>query len=121
MTKAKHQDVDVRVLEVYRAMVASVPGAEVKGDTMPYTSLNGNMYSSVSKQNQIGVRLPAGAREAFLAEHNATLYESIPGYVQKEYVAVPASLYGDAKALAALFQASHEYAASLKPKAAKRK
>jgi hypothetical protein len=109
------------VLEVYRQMVAAVPEAEVKGDTMPYTSLNGNMYSSVSKANQIGVRLRAEEREAFLREHGTTLYESIPGYIQKEDVAVPESMFGDPDALAALFRASHAYAASLKPKATKRK
>jgi len=34
---------------LYEKMVATNPKAERKGDTIPYTSLNGNMYSYLSK------------------------------------------------------------------------
>jgi len=116
MPKPKHVDVDPVVLDVYRRMVESVPGAEVKGDTIPYTSINGNMYSSISKANRIGVRLPKDARDAFLEQHGTTLFEALPGFFQKEYVAVPEAIYQDADTLASLFRASHDYASSLKPK-----
>jgi hypothetical protein len=38
-------------------MVASQPGAVQKGDTIPYTSVNGNMYGFLAKGDFVGLRL----------------------------------------------------------------
>lgn len=121
MAKPKHANVDPDLLATFRRMVASVDGAEVKGDTTPYVSMNGNMYGSISKRGEIGLRLPKAERDAFLKAHDTTLFESIPGYFQREYVTVPPHLHGDAPFMAALFAQSHAYAQTLKPKATKRK
>ena len=43
-------------LQLYAALLASV-GLEQKGKNMPYTSMNGNMYSFVAKEGYVGIRL----------------------------------------------------------------
>jgi hypothetical protein len=103
----------------YAALVASVPEAELKGAAMPYTSMNGNMYSYLHPSGRLALRLPSGERERFLADHTTTLFEAY-GVVQKEYVTVPATLLADTARLVPHFRASYDYAATLKPKPTKR-
>ena len=116
-TKAKDKHIpDPAVKEVYRQMVDAAPGVQLKGATMPYTSVNGNMFSSMSKANRIGIRLSAADREIFMTTFNTGLHEAIPGFFQKEYVAVPETLYDDIETLRHWFLKSVEYANGLKPK-----
>jgi hypothetical protein len=103
----------------YAALVATVPEAELKGAAMPYTSLNGNMFSYLHPSGRLALRLAGGDRERFLAEHATTLFEAY-GVVQKEYVTVPAELLADVPRLTPHFRASFDYAATLKPKPTKR-
>jgi len=107
---------DPDVLAAYDAMIAGVPGVVRKGATIPYTSINGNMYSSISKANVIGLRLGKDDLAAFLAAYDTTLFEALPGFFQKEYVAVPATLFTDIEALHAWFQKSHAFASGLRAK-----
>jgi hypothetical protein len=86
---------------------------------MPYTSMNGNMYSYLG-ENGVALRLPADARDEFLAKYQTTLYHAY-GIVQKEYVTVPASLLTKTDELAAYFRAGFDYATTLKPKPTKRR
>src|SRR5215831_18812915 len=53
---------------LYDKLVATNPRVERKGDTMPYTSVNGNMFSVVTKDDIICLRLPADQRDAFSAK-----------------------------------------------------
>jgi hypothetical protein len=78
-------------IEWYNQLVASHPGAVRKGATIPYTSLNGHMYSMFTKDDVVGLRLPKEAREKFLEKYKTKLVEQY-GIVQKEYVVVPDSL-----------------------------
>jgi hypothetical protein len=102
----------------YAALVATVREAELKGAKMPYTSMNGNMYSYLG-ENGVALRLPAGARDEFLAKYQTVLYHT-HGIVQKEYVTVPAELLAKTDELAPYFRASFDYAKTLRPKATKR-
>ena len=77
--------------DLFEQLVATHPDAVRKGDTIPYTSLNGHMYSYFSKDGFLALRLPAAEREQFLAKYNTTLVTAY-GIVQKEYVMVPDSL-----------------------------
>lgn len=72
----------------YAELVATIQEAQLKGTKMPYTSMNGNMYSYLG-ENGVALRLPTGAREEFLATYQTTLYHAY-GIIQKEYVTVPA-------------------------------
>ena len=47
-----------KVLAAYEQLVASVPGLERKGAAMPYTSVNGNMFSFLDKAGALSLRLP---------------------------------------------------------------
>jgi TfoX/Sxy family transcriptional regulator of competence genes len=109
-----------RKLELYEKLVATNPKVERKGDTMPYTSLNGNMFSYLSKTAELALRLPEGEREAFLKKYETKLCEAY-GVVQKEYVVVPDALLKKTQELKKFFEQSYMYAHSLKPKPTKRK
>lgn len=103
---------------LYAELVATVDEAQLKGAKVPYTSMNGNMYSYLG-DNGLALRLPADAREAFLATYQSTLYHA-HGIVQKEYVTVPADLLAKIGELAPYFRMSFDHATTLKPKATKR-
>src|SRR5215831_18998322 len=102
----------------YAELVATVRDAELKGAKMPYTAMNGNMYSYLG-ENGVALRLPAGAREEFIVKYQTSLYHAY-GIVQKEYVTVPAELLAKTDELAPYFRASFDYAKGLRPKATKR-
>src|SRR6202000_3074329 len=101
--------------ELYSGMVTSHPDAVLKGDPVPYTSLNGNMYSFLSKDGFVGLRLAEEQRAKFLAKYKTTLAQQY-GVVQKEYVVVPDSLLNKLAELSPWFKLSYQYVGSLKPK-----
>jgi hypothetical protein len=107
-------------VELYERLVATVPAVERRGATMPYTSVNGNMFSYLNADGALALRLPAPARDEFIARYRTAL-ASPHGVVQAEYVAVPGDLLERTDELAPYFTASYEYTASLKPKATTRK
>ena len=115
MAKAAKSPVPSDKLELYEKLVATIPGVERKGATVPYTSLNGHMFSYLSKEGKLELRLPAGDREVFLKKYKAKLCVAY-GRVQPEYVEVPDSLLSSTRELKKYFDCSYAYVASLKPK-----
>lgn len=107
-------------LELYEKLVATNPKVERKGATTPYTSLNGQMFSFLTKQGKLALRLPEEEREAFLKKFKTRLCEQ-HGSVLKEYVEVPDTLLKKTKELKKFFDLSYTYVSSIKPKATKRK
>jgi len=107
-------------LELYEKLVATNPQVERKGATVPYTSLNGHMFSYLTKEGKLALRLPSPAREAFLLKYKAKLCDAY-GKVQPEYVEVPDALLAKTRELKPFFDASYAYAGSLKPKPSTRK
>ena len=104
-------------LLLYEKLVATIPGLERKGATVPYTSLNGHMFSYLSKEGKLALRLPDGEREEFLKKYKAKLCEAY-GIVQPEYVEVPDALLKKTPELQRYFEISHKYVSTLKPKPA---
>ena len=100
---------------LYERLIATNPRVERKGATMPYTSLNGNMFSFLMKTGRVGLRLPEAEREAFIKKYKTKLVE-LYGIVQREYVEVPDGLLAKTPELKKYFDASYEYVSSLKPK-----
>ena len=90
MGKAQ-SEVPADKLALYETLVATLPGVERKGATVPYTSVNGNMFSLLTSDGTLALRLSPVDREAFVKR-----YKSAPmvqyGVVMPEYVSVPASL-----------------------------
>jgi TfoX/Sxy family transcriptional regulator of competence genes len=107
-------------LEWYERLVATSPAVERKGATMPYTSLNGHMFSFLTKTGKLALRLPTEQREAFLKKYKTKLCEQ-HGVVLKEYVEVPDALLEKTQELKPFFLISYEYVGSLKPKPTQRK
>ena len=106
-------------LQLYERLVATEPRVERKGATLPYTSVNGHMFSFLTKDGTLALRLGAEERESFIAEHRTKLFEQA-GTVLKEYVVVPASLLANTASLESYFASSYRYVSSLKPKASAR-
>ncbi len=102
-------------IEFYDKLVATHPDAVRKGDTIPYTSLNGHMYSYFTKDNFMALKLPADERLKFIEKYGTKLVEQY-GIVQKEYVMVPDSLLKKTDELKPYFFISYAYTSTLKPK-----
>ena len=105
---------------LYDQLIATIPKIERKGAANPYTSVNGNMFTLLHQSRTLAIRLPEDQREQFLKKYKTTLFEAY-GAVMKEYVTVPDSLLKKTKELRKYFEASYEYAKTLKPKATKKK
>ena len=102
-------------LDLYGKLIETNPNIERKGAKMPYTSMNGNMFTYFSKEGELGIRLPKEAREAFLEKYKASLLVSY-GAVMKEYVAVPDHLLENTEELKKYLELSYTYVQTLKPK-----
>jgi len=105
------------MLARYRAIVAAQSALEVKGKAMPYTALNGNMFTFLDKTGQLAMRLPDDARAAHEAVHGGGPVMQY-GAIMKDYVALPHDATDDD--IAALFRDSLAYAETLKPKPTKK-
>jgi hypothetical protein len=103
----------------YDRLIATQPGIERKGATMPYTSMNGHMFSFLSPTGSLAMRLPAGEREDFIDRYGTTLQQA-GGKALKEYVTVPDSLLRETRQLEPWFASSVTYVARLKPRATRR-
>lgn len=107
-------------ITLYDQLIAMHPDIERKGDTSPYTSINGHMFTYLSKTGTIAIRLPKGERETFLVQYDTTLDEQY-GAVMKEYVRVPDSLLSNLEELKKYLDMSYAYVRTLKPKPSKKK
>ena len=110
----------MNALNHYEKLIATHANAERKGASMPYTSVNGHMFSFLTKAGRLALRLPDQEREAFLKTYKTKLCEQ-HGTVLKEYVEVPDALLAKTQELKKFFERSYAYVASLKPKPTRRK
>jgi len=106
-------------LAPYENLVATNQKVARKGATMPYTSVNGHMFSLLTKEGWLALRLPEDEREAFLRKYKTKLAVQY-GTVMKEYVQVPEALLKKTSELRKFFNLSYEYVSSLKPKPTKK-
>ena len=104
-----------RAVQLYEALVATHPSIELKGKSSPYTAVNGNMFTVLSADGTLGMRLADADRDAFIATFGTGLYQA-HGTVMREYVAVPAELLARTSELAPYLAKSYNYAKGLKPK-----
>ena len=107
-------------LALYERLVATNPDVSRKGDTMPYTSLNGNMFTLLTKEGTLILRLDPETQAAFIKKYKSKLPVQY-GAVMKEYVEVPDTLLSKTRELKKYFDLSYAYASSLKAKATKKK
>ena len=119
MPKPKPASAPPEKVELYDKLVATNPKVERKGATVPNTILNGHMFSYLSKQGKLALRLPSPEREAFLKKYKANLCSAY-GVVQPEYVEVPDAVLAKTAELKKYFDASYAYVSTLKPKPKKK-
>lgn len=120
MVAKKNSTVDPEKLAQYAKLIATNPKVELKGDTIPYTSHNGHMFSNFNPDGSLGLRLPADEIEPFLKKYKTKLVEAY-GITRKEYVVVPDVLLKKTAELKPYFEKSFTYVSSLKPKPTTRK
>ncbi len=101
--------------ELYDKLIKTREDIDRKGAAMPYTSINGHMFSFLDNTGSLGLRLPEETREDFLRKYETTLCEA-HGAVLKEYVLVPEKLFENTNELKKYFDISVEYIKNLKPK-----
>jgi hypothetical protein len=106
-------------LELYTRLMSAVPEADIKGNSMPYTSINGNMYSFL-KDGSAALRLAEDDRRDFIKKFKSKLFETL-GTVMTEYVTVSPALLKNTKELRPFVKKSFGYAKTLKAKPTKKK
>jgi len=109
-----------KAIILFDKLIESIPTIERKGKTTPYTSVNGHMFSFLSKDGKMGLRLSESERENFIEKYNSKLMEQ-HGRIMKEYVEVPDDLLEDTNSLLPFLKLSFDYVSSLKPKPTKKK
>ena len=99
----------------YEKLVATNPLVVRRGAALPYTSLNGNMFSVLTKSGTLALRLPAKERAAFLKQYKTQLTLQY-GTAMPEYVDVPDALLKKTAELKKHFDVSFAYVSALRPK-----
>lgn len=117
--RKEKNNISAEKLALYNKLIATIPNLERKGATMPYTSLNGHMFSFFAKDGTFALRLPEDLKEEFLKKYKTTLHEAY-GTILKEYAVVSEKLLKDIKELKKYFKISYEYVNILKPKTQKK-
>jgi hypothetical protein len=120
MAAKKESAIPQGVLELYDKITSSIPGVKRKGAAMPYTSVNGHMFSFIDADGNVSLRLSPEDRETFIKTYKTKLSEQ-HGIVMKEYVVVPDKILKDSKKITGYFKSSYDYVSSLKPKPTKKK
>ena len=82
---------------------------------MPYTSVNGHMFSLLTKEGSLVLRLSDEDREAFVRKYKTPPVVQY-GAVLKEYVEIPDALLARTKDAGRFFDMSLRYVSALKPK-----
>lgn len=115
MPAKKDSAIPAETIALYDKLIESSPDIERKGAAMPYTSMNGNMFSFISKEGRLSMRLPEETRNELMLKHGAA--QSIQyGAVMKEYVEIPDKLLQNTALLLPYFKASVDYTKTLKAK-----
>ena len=106
-------------LALYDRLLATEPGIERKGATIPYTSANGKMFTYLSPSGDLRMRLPDQDRAAFMKK-----YRTKPvvqhGVLMKDWVAVPTALFARSAELNPYLTKSRAYAMQLGTKSSTR-
>jgi hypothetical protein len=117
MPKSKSEcSIPAETLVLYEKLVATKPDVERKGASVPYTSANGTMFSFLTADGTLALRLPPDQLEPFFKKFNTT-HPVAYGKVMKDWAAVPDSLLAKTKELGKYFDLSFQHAAHKKSKA----
>jgi hypothetical protein len=102
-------------LKIYDDLVANCPRFKRKGKTMPYTSVNGYMFSLLNKAGEIGIRFSKEVQEKYIKEFDSTIFKSYNS-IMHGYVLIPENMLEDLDNVARYLDESYDYVISLEPK-----
>ena len=100
---------------LYEKLLDTHPEIERQGGKkLPFTSINTWMFSMVSKDGRVGLRLPKEKRAEFDEQYKTGQYKNYGSNI-REYSEVPPDLLENTDELAPWLATSYEYTKSLKP------
>ena len=102
-------------LKIYDELVSKCARFKRKGKTMPYTSVNGYMFSLFNKANEIGIRFSKEVQKKYIEEYNTTIYKSYNA-IMRGYILITKEMLEDLNNVVKLLNESYDYAMSLEPK-----
>ncbi len=102
-------------LAAYEAVVAGNGQVPRKGAKNPYTARNGNMFSFLTAEGTMALRIPPDRHDEFAARYDTGPVEQY-GATMRGYLSVPDELLHDTTALQPWFDASYEWIGTLPPK-----
>ncbi len=107
-------------LELYKKAIDTQPDIELKGGLkLPYTSTNGYMYSSLTKDGRLGIRLSEPDRKAFMEKYDAIPFKNYGANI-REHIEVPDRLLKKPAELGRYLARSYAYTRTLPPKKLKK-
>lgn len=103
-------------LDLYKRVIDTQADIELKGGLkLPHTSTNGYMFSSLTKDGRLGIRLSKEDSEAFVKKYKAIPFKNYGANI-KEHVEVPDALLKKPKELGRWLAKSCAYTQTLPPK-----
>ena len=102
-------------VKLYDTIIEAHPVSTRKGKNNPYTSMNGHMYSMVTKEGQVAIRMSKDERIQYMEEVNPNEVVTY-NTMMKEYIEISDELLQDQDAVLSLLDQSIEYIKTLKPK-----
>ena len=102
-------------LKSYDDLVARCPRFVRKGKTMPYTSVNGYMFSLFNKAGEIGIRFSKERQKEYLDKFDTSLFKSY-GAVMQGYILITKTMQEEIDVVVDLLNESYDYVMSLEPK-----
>ncbi|MBK8954269.1 MAG: hypothetical protein IPM34_01750 [Saprospiraceae bacterium] len=102
-------------LALYDQLISKCPEIERKGKTMPYTSVNGHMFSQLNKDGELGIRFSEEVKAKYMQQLKTSPFKAY-GAVMKGYILIPEKMWNDMNKLSTLLKESYSYVLGLEPK-----
>lgn len=110
----KKSDIPEDRLALYDNLVDAVPGFDRLGVNMPYTAVNGYMFSMMTKSGTFGIRLSKEDQADFLEKYDSGPFKNY-GSTMKDYVHVPDDLLERTDELKPYLKKAFDYFSSIEP------
>ena len=68
---------NLKALSIYKQIVATQPGIERKGKANPYTSMNGNMFSFITKEGELKLNLEDEIQKGAAITHDGAVVNTM--------------------------------------------
>ncbi len=101
-------------IDRYNNLIASFPTLERKGKATPNTSANGYMFTFLTKEGDMAVRLSKEKIEDYTNEGALPCVQH--GRTMKDFIQIPEVWWNDSERIRNLIEESFEHTNGLKPK-----